>query len=107
MGEARGGLLERAHHVHAPYGEWPGDGDGLECRARHVSLVGVLLAPDASLDDVDHIGGEPVEAMSHGLGDQGTGAGVVAAVTSVDVLEDLSSFFGLDTALEHASHAPL
>ena len=32
---------------------------------------------------------------------------MVVTVSSVDVLEDLASFCGLDTALEHAGHAAL
>src|SRR4051812_34855685 len=51
--------------------------------------------------------GGPVEAMPHSHGDQRAGAGVVAAVAGVDVVEDLSSFGGLDAALEHAGHAAL
>src|SRR3954469_1609485 len=72
-------------------------------------LVGVLLAPGAPLDNVDSIGvcGGPVEAMLHSLGDQRAGAGVVAAVAGVDVVEDLASFGGLDAALEHAGDAAL
>ena len=72
-----------------------------------MSLVGVLLAPDAALDNVDRVGvcDDPVKAMSHSLGDQGTSGGVVAAVTGVDVVEDLASFGGLDAALEHAGNA--
>src|SRR3954469_19039468 len=72
-------------------------------------LVGVLLAPGASLDNVDSIGvcGGPVEAMSHSLGDERAGAGVVAAVTGVDVVEDLASFGGLDATLEHAGDIAL
>ena len=107
VGETGWGLLERAYHVHAPYGEWPCDGDGLECQTREVRLVGILLASDAPLDDVDGVSvrGEPVEVVSHGFGDQRPGAGVMAAVTGVDVLEDLASLFWLYAALEHASHA--
>src|SRR3954470_17288376 len=71
------------YHVHAPHSEWLGDGDCFERRARYVRLIGVLLAPGASLDDVDSVGvcGGPVEAVSHSLGDQGASGGVVAAVT--------------------------
>ena len=45
--------------------------------------------------------------MSHSLCDQRAGAGVVAAVAGVDVVEDFASFSGLDAALEYAGHAAL
>ena len=72
-------------------------------------LVGILLAPGAPLDNVDGIGvcGRPVETMPHSLGDQRAGAGMVAAVAGVDVVEDLVSFGGLDAALEYAGDAAL
>src|SRR3954467_15546616 len=52
-----------------PHGERPGDGDCLERRDRHLSLVGVFLASDAPLDNVDSVCmcGEPVESVQHGL----------------------------------------
>src|SRR4051812_12802403 len=45
--------------------------------------------------------------MSHSLGDERAGAGVVAAVTGVDIVEDLASFGGLDATLEHAGDTAL
>src|SRR4051812_37914974 len=85
------------------------NGQVLERRALHVSLVSVFLASDAPLDNVDsvYVCGEPVEAVPHGLCDQRAGAGVVAAVTGMDVLEDFASFSWLNATLEHAGHTAL
>ena len=37
--------LEWADHVQSPNGEGPGEGNGLECRSRHVLLGAEELAP--------------------------------------------------------------
>ena len=39
--------LEWAHHVQSPNGEGPSEGNGLECRSRHVLLGAEDLAPFA------------------------------------------------------------
>jgi hypothetical protein len=57
-------------------------------------LICIFLAPGAVSDDVDcvSLGGEPVEAMVHCLGDKRMCSGVMAAVAGVDVVEDLAPF---------------
>jgi hypothetical protein len=57
-------------------------------------LISIFLVAKATFDDVDCIsmGCELVEAMAHGLGDKRTCSGVMAAVPSVDVIDDLASF---------------
>ena len=48
MGHASTSRLESSHHVQAPDGERPGDGDCPEGGIRQVALLGEVLAPSAS-----------------------------------------------------------
>jgi hypothetical protein len=51
-----GGCFEFAHHIHAPNGERPREGDGLEREAWHVRLARVFLAPGACVDEFECVG---------------------------------------------------
>jgi hypothetical protein len=46
---AASGSSERAHHIQAPYGKRPGDGDGFQGGSRRVPFLGEALAAIALL----------------------------------------------------------
>ena len=49
----------------------------------------------------------PVKPIPECLCHYGSGRGVMATLSLMDISEDLFSFFWLDTALEHGGHASL
>ena len=89
VGEVPGRLLEGSDEVQSPDREGPCDGDGLECLGRQVSLSREELAPFASAHHTGGIGDRrrPVEAWSEDVPNEGSRCGVVAAGSSMDVLE--------------------
>jgi hypothetical protein len=60
-----------------------------------MDLLGMELASLAGLDQLNGIvkRGGPVEALVENFPDKGTRRGVVAALSSMDVREELPSFF--------------
>ena len=91
MVKASGSLLEFPDHVEAPDYERPGDGDRLERLGGQVTLLGIVLAALARLDEVLGVGegGRPVEAMPEGLSHEGSWRRVVPIDATVDVEEQL------------------
>ena len=87
MVEASGCLLEFLDHVEALDYERPGDGDRLEHLGGQVSLLGVVLAALACLDEVLGVGegGSLIEAVPKGLPHEGPWHRVVPADAAVDV----------------------
>jgi hypothetical protein len=87
--EAPGRLPELPDHVKALDREWPGDGNSLERLGRQVTLLGIVLAPLARLDEVSSVdeGSRPVETMSEGVPHEGVQPHVVGADATMDVEE--------------------
>ena len=100
-------LLERAHKVKAPYYERPSDGDHLQSVSGEVGLLGIQLAPMARTNKLDGIsyGRWPVEALSKGVANEGSGSRMVATSPRVWILEELPTFLYGDTALQDAGQA--
>jgi len=85
--EASGSLLEFLDLIEAPDHEWLGDGDHLECLGGQVTLLGIVLAPLACLDEIPHIGegGWPVEVVPRGFSHEGPWHRLVPVDDAVDV----------------------
>ena len=87
--EPPGCLLELPDHVEAPNHEWLGDGNSLEGLGQQLTLLGIVLAPLARLDEVLSVdeGSRPVEAMFKSLPHEGAWPRVVGVDATVDVEE--------------------
>ena len=107
VSHASAGCLESSHHVQAPNDEGLGDGDGSEGESWQMALLGEVLASLALQDQVFSVclGGWLVVAVPKGLVCDHAGRSVMAALSLVDVLEELSALVGVDAALEDSRDA--
>ena len=85
----------------------PSDGDCLESSRWHMALVCKKLATDAMLDEVLCVcsGCRPVETCTEGLAYKGSSCGVVAAKSSMNFCQKLSSFLFGDAPLKYSDSA--
>ena len=75
--------------------------DHLECLGRQVCLSSVVLTPFTgahNLFSVDYYG-QPVEALSKRISDQGPRRGMVPTDPTVDIFQQLISLFDGDAVL--------
>jgi len=87
--KAPGSLLELPNHVKAPDHERLGAGNSVERLGHQLTLLGIVLAPLACLDEVSSVGegSRPVEAMFKSLPHEGAWPRVVGVDATVDVEE--------------------
>jgi hypothetical protein len=78
---APGCLLQGADEVHTPHSKRPGDGYGLQSLSGQVGLPCVELTPLAGADNSGGIShrGRPVETLSEGVSNKGSGRRVMPA----------------------------
>ena len=107
MGHASTSRLESSHHVQTPDGEGPGDGDGSESGCRQVALLGEVLAPLASANEVFSVrlGCWLVVAVPESLADDCWSRYMMPALPLVYLLDQLLAFFLVDAALEDSHGA--
>src|SRR5664279_2217128 len=90
---------ERSQNVQPPDRERPREGDGLQFLRGLVDLLGVELAGLAGPNERGGVlkCGGLVETAAEGFAGEGARRGVVTTVSTMDVGEDLASFFSRDT----------
>jgi hypothetical protein len=78
---APGCLLQGADEVQTPHSKRPGDGYGLQSLSGQVGLPCVELTPLAGADNSSGVGhrGRPVETLSEGVSNKGSGRRVMTA----------------------------
>ena len=98
---APGRPLERSDQIEPLGHEWPSDGDRLECLGRQVGLPSIVLTPFIGAHNLFSIGycGQPVEALSERVSNQGPRCGMVPADSTVDITQQLLPLFNGDAAL--------
>ena len=91
-------MWERPQDVQPPDRERPREGDGLRTLGRLMDLLRVELAGFARLDELRGVleRGGSIETVAEGLPDEGSRRGVVAIVSTMDVGEELTAYFGVD-----------
>ena len=94
-------------HIKPPDYKGPSNGDCLESGRWHMALVCKKLATDAMLDQMLHIcpGRRPIKTCTEGLAYKGPGCGVVAAKSSMNFCQKLSSFLFGDAPLKDSGSA--
>ena len=99
--------FEGSDHIKPPDRKGPSNGDCLESGRRHMALVCKKLATDATLNEVLCIcsGRRPVKTCTEGLAYKGQSCGVVAAESSMNFCQKLSSFLFGDAPLKYSGSA--
>ena len=94
-------------HIEPPNCKGPSDGDCLESGRWHMASVCEKLATDATLDEVLCVclGHRPVKTHTEGLAYKGPSCSVVAAESSMNFCQKLSSFLFGDAPLKYSSSA--
>ena len=71
--------FERSNQIEPPDREWPRDGNRLECLGRQVGLPSIVLTPFAGAHNLFNVvyRGQPVEALSECVSDEGSRRGMV------------------------------
>ena len=80
-------MIERSDQIEPPDHEWPCDGDRLECFGQQVGLPSIVLTPFVGAHDLFGVNyyGQPVEAMSERISNQGSRYGMVIVDPIVDI----------------------
>jgi hypothetical protein len=109
MREAPRRFFEGTDEVQTPDCEWPGDQNRLEGLRWEMCLPSEELIAFAALHDFFGIGHRcwPVEALPKGFSDQGSRSSVVAADSSVNVLQELLALSDGDASLQNPGGATI
>ena len=96
-----------SHHIKPPDRKGPSDGDCLESGRWHMALVCEKLATDATLNEVLCVcpGCRPIKTYTEGLAYKGPSCGVVAAKSSMNFCQKLSSFLFGGAPLKYSGSA--
>ena len=98
---APGRPLERFDQIEALDHERPCDGDRLECLCWQVGLPSIVLTPFIGAYNLFSVSyyGQPVEALSECIFDQGPSCGMVPEDPTMDITQQLLPLFDGDAAL--------
>ena len=98
---------QQAYEVETPYRKWPRDGDHLESMSGKMGLLRIELKPVTRALELYGVsyGCWPLEALSESVPYEGPWSSMVATSPRAQILEELSTFFYGDGALQDPGRA--